>query len=124
VADSGVRFQVLLTSGLCAMILEAGVVQLGRPTLKAKFLMLFTALTAAGCMTEGQFLASRQPTAMEVAVSRGQSEMKCPSAAGEVLSQEFTQTVQTPIVQAGYGGYLRSALRVAANGASIRSFAR
>jgi hypothetical protein len=72
--------------------------------LKAKFLMLFTALTAAGCMTESQFLASRQPTAMQVAVSRGQSEMNCTSATGEVLSQEFTQAVQTPIVQAGYSG--------------------
>ena len=72
--------------------------------LKAKFLMLFAALTAAGCMTEAQFLGSRQPTAMEVAVSRGQSEMKCPSATGEMLSQEFTQAIQTPIVQAGYSG--------------------
>ncbi len=76
--------------------------------LKAKFLMLFAALTAAGCMTEGQFLASRQPTAMEVAVSRGQSEMNCPNATGEMLSQEFTQ----------------AALRVAVNGESIRFFAR
>src|SRR5262245_30747854 len=96
---SGVRFQVLLA-------LEAGVVFLERPILKAKFLMLFTALTAAGCMTEGQFLASRQPTAMQVAVSHGQSEMNCPSATGEMLSQEFTQAVQTPIVQAGYSGLL------------------
>ena len=72
--------------------------------LKAKFLLFFVALMAAGCMTEGQFLASRQPTAMEVAVSRGQSEMNCPGATGEMLSQEFTQAVQTPIVQAGYSG--------------------
>src|SRR5215813_1849026 len=76
---------------------------IGRPMLKAK-LTLFAALTAAGCMTEGQFLASRQPTAMQVAVTRGQSEMNCPSATGEMLSQEFTQAVQTPIVQAGYSG--------------------
>jgi hypothetical protein len=77
---------------------------LGRPMLKAKLLIFFAALMAAGCMTEGQFLASRQPTAMEVAVRRGQSEMNCPSATGEMLSQEFTQAVQTPIVQAGYSG--------------------
>jgi hypothetical protein len=77
---------------------------LGGPMLKAKFLMLFAAIAAAGCMTEGQFLASRQPTAMEVAVSRGQSEMNCPSATGEMLSQEFTQAVQTPIPQTGYSG--------------------
>src|SRR5262245_183779 len=66
--------------------------------------MLFTALTAAGCMTEGQFLTSRQSTAIQVAVNRGQSEMNCPNASGELLSQEFTQAVQTPIVQAGYSG--------------------
>jgi len=55
-------------------------------------------------MTESQFLASRQPTAMQVAVSRGQSEMNCPGATGEMLSQEFTQAVQTPIPQTGYSG--------------------
>ena len=71
---------------------------------KAKFLMSLAALTAAGCMTEGQFLASRQPTAMQVAVSRGQSEMNCPTATGEMLSQEFIQAVHTPIAQAGYSG--------------------
>jgi hypothetical protein len=72
--------------------------------LKAKFWTLFAALITTGCMTEGQFLASRQPTAMEMAVSRGQSEMKCPSATGEMLSQEFTQAIPSPIVQAGYSG--------------------
>jgi hypothetical protein len=71
--------------------------------LKAKFLLSFAAL-AAGCMTESQFLGSRQPTAMEVAVSRGQSEMNCPSATGQLLSREFTQGVQAPVVQAGYSG--------------------
>ena len=62
--------------------------------------MVLAALAAAGCMTEGQFLASRQPTAIQVAVSRGQFEMNCPSATGEVLSQEVTQpALQGPIVQ-------------------------
>src|SRR4030095_904513 len=76
----------------------------GRPMLKAKFVMLFVALTADGCMTEGQFLARRQPTEMQRGARRGDAEMKCPSATGEVLSQEFTQAVQTPIPQAGYSG--------------------
>ena len=35
-------------------------------------LWLLAALTAGGCMTESQFLASRQPTAIQVAESRGQ----------------------------------------------------
>src|SRR5437016_4555633 len=65
---------------------------------------LIASLAVAGCMTEGQFLASRQPTAIQSAVSRGQFEMNCPKATGEMLSKEFTQAVQTPIVQAGYSG--------------------
>jgi hypothetical protein len=90
----------LFLSLLCKQV----VIFTRRPIVKAKFLMLFAALTAAGCMTESQFLASRQPTAMEMGVSRGQSEMKCPGATGELLSQEFTQAIQTPIVQGGYSG--------------------
>ena len=63
-------------------------------------LWLLAALTVGGCMTEGQFLASRQPTAIQVAESRGQFEMNCPSAKGEVLSQELTQPpIQGPLVQ-------------------------
>ena len=58
------------------------------------------ALMATGCMTEAQFLASKQPTAIQVAVSRGQFEMNCPNATGEVLSQELTQPpIQGPLVQ-------------------------
>ena len=91
---------MLLTNGLSVTVQEAGVVFLERRMLKAKFLMLFTALTAVGCMTESQFLASRQPTAIQVAESRGQFEMNCPSAKGEVLSQELTQQpIQGPLVQ-------------------------
>jgi hypothetical protein len=61
---------------------------------------LLAALIATGCMTEGQFLASRQPTAIQTAVSRGQFEMNCPNATGEVLSQELTQpALQGPLVQ-------------------------
>jgi hypothetical protein len=70
------------------------------PKSAKKILMLLAALTAAGCMTESQFLASRQPTAMQVAVSRGQFEMNCPSATGQVLSQEFMQpAIEGPLVQ-------------------------
>jgi hypothetical protein len=62
--------------------------------------ILFAALGAAGCMSQAQYLASKQPTAIQAAVSRGQFEMNCPSAAGQVLSQEITQpALQGPIVQ-------------------------
>ena len=61
---------------------------------------LIAPLAVAGCMTEGQFLASRQPTAIQTAVSRGQFEMNCPNATGEVLSQELTQPpIEGPLIQ-------------------------
>jgi hypothetical protein len=61
---------------------------------------LIAPLAAAGCMTEAQFLSSRQPTAIQAAVTRGQFEMNCPNATGEVLSQELTQPpIQGPLVQ-------------------------
>src|SRR5262245_27649322 len=63
-------------------------------------LWLLAAVTVVGCMTEGQFLVSRQSTAIQVAESRGQFEMNCPSAKSEVLSQELTQPpIQRPVVQ-------------------------
>jgi hypothetical protein len=63
-------------------------------------LLFFAGLGAAGCMSQAQYLASKQPTAIQSAVSRGQFEMNCPNATGQVLSQEVTQPVlQGPIVQ-------------------------
>lgn len=63
-------------------------------------LALITPLAVAGCMTEAQFLASRQPQAIQSAVSRGQFEMNCPGATGEVLSQELTQPpIEGPLMQ-------------------------
>ena len=63
-------------------------------------LLLFTALGAAGCMSQAQYLASKQPTAIQSAVSRGQFEMNCPNATGQVLSQEVTQpAIQGPYLQ-------------------------
>ena len=61
---------------------------------------LIGALGVAGCMNQQQFLASKQPTAIQAAVTRAQFEMNCPSATGQVLSQEVTQpALQGPIVQ-------------------------
>ena len=57
---------------------------------------LLVALT--GCTSQAQFLASKQPTAIQTAVSRGQFEMNCPDATGQVLSQEMTQ----PAIQGPY----------------------
>jgi hypothetical protein len=61
---------------------------------------LITLLVLTGCTSQAQFLASKQPTAIQAAVSRGQFEMNCPNANGQVLSQEVTQPVlQGPVVQ-------------------------
>jgi hypothetical protein len=61
---------------------------------------LIGALAATGCMSQAQYLASKQPTAIQAAVSRGQFEMNCPSATGQVLSQEVTQPpIEGPLVQ-------------------------
>jgi hypothetical protein len=63
-------------------------------------LMLLAVLGTAGCMSQAQYLASKQPTAIQTAVTRGQFEMNCPSATGQVLSQEVTQPVlQGPLIQ-------------------------
>lgn len=63
-------------------------------------LILFATLSAASCTSQAQYLASKQPTAIQTAVTRGQFEMNCPSATGQVLSQEVTQpAIQGPLVQ-------------------------
>ena len=60
-------------------------------------LALIVALVA-GCATQGQFLASRQETAIQTALTRGRFDLNCPSATGEVLSQEVTQpAIQGPV---------------------------
>ena len=61
---------------------------------------LIAALAVAGCTSQAQFLASKQPTAIQAAVTRGQFEMNCPNATGQVLSQEVTQpAIQGPYLQ-------------------------
>jgi hypothetical protein len=57
-------------------------------------------LFSTGCTSQAQFLANMQPTAIQTAVSRGQFEMNCPNATGQVLSQEVTQ----PAIQGPYFG--------------------
>ena len=61
---------------------------------------LISLLVLTGCTSQAQFLASKQPTAIQTAVSRGQFELNCPDATGQVLSQEMTQ----PAIQGPYMG--------------------
>ena len=68
-------------------------------------------------MNQADFLASKQPTAIQTAVSRGQFEMNCPDATGQVLSQEVTQ----PEIQGPYlGGEERGLFTVGVAGCGQR----
>ena len=53
--------------------------------------VLLAALAVAGCVSQGQFLDSKQPMAMQTAVSRGQFEMNCPEATPTVISRDVIQ---------------------------------
>jgi len=67
---------------------------------KSVTVIALIAALAPGCMSQSQFLASRQPLAIQAAVSRGQFDLNCASATGQVLSQEVTQPpIQGPMVQ-------------------------
>ena len=78
---------------------------------------LISLLVLTGCTSQAQFLASKQPTAIQTAVSRGQFEMNCPNATGQVLSQEVTQ----PAIQGPYmGGEERGLFTVGVAGCGQR----
>jgi hypothetical protein len=81
-------------------------------------LLLLVAVAATGCVSQAQFLDSKQGMAMQTAVSRGQFEMNCPEAAGTVLSREVVQpALQGPIV----GGLQRAEYTVGVAGCGKRT---
>jgi len=54
------------------------------------------------CASQSQFLASKQPTATEVALARGRFDLNCPAATATVLSSDYIQpVVQGPWLDAG-----------------------
>lgn len=60
---------------------------------------LVGALFAMACQTQAQFLTSKQDAALQTAERRGQFELNCPDAKGEVLSSEVVQpALQGPVV--------------------------
>jgi len=46
---------------------------------------------AAGCATEQQMLAEKQPQAIDAALARGRFDLDCPTATALVLSSDFIQ---------------------------------
>ena len=65
---------------------------------RRRWLLVAAALLfGVGCASQEKFLDSRQPRAVQTAVSRAQFDMNCPSAVGQVLSREVTQpAIQGP----------------------------
>ena len=61
--------------------------------LKSIPLAALAALTLAGCATQAPFLDSKQPTAMQTALKRGQFELNCPAAKEVLLSREVLQPI-------------------------------
>jgi hypothetical protein len=54
---------------------------------------------AAGCATQSQQLAARQPAAVQAALERGRFDLNCPTATGTVLSRDYIQpAIQGPWV--------------------------
>jgi len=57
------------------------------------------ACMGAGCPTQQQQLAAKQPVAMETALQRGRFDLNCPTATAIILSQDFIQpAIQGPWV--------------------------
>lgn len=53
----------------------------------------------AGCATQQQQLAQRQPEAMQTALQRGRFDLNCPAATATVLSNDYIQpAIQGPWV--------------------------
>jgi len=50
-------------------------------------------LALSGCQSTGQVLASDEEVATQTAVRRGQFELGCPQATGEILSSNMLQPV-------------------------------
>jgi len=64
------------------------------------FVCVVAALAGAGCVTQQQFLDQSQAMAIQTAVKRGQFELNCPAATGEVISREVVQpALQGPWVE-------------------------
>ena len=82
-----------------------------------RWLAFGTAMAVAGCVSQQQFLASKQSMAVKTAVTRGQFEMSCPTATGAVLSSEVIQpAIQGPWV----GGVQRAEYTVGVSGCDKR----
>jgi hypothetical protein len=81
-------------------------------------LIALAVASVAGCASGPPFIDEMQPEAVSMAVRRGQFEMNCPSATGEVISRETLQ----PVVQTfRYTGVTRAEYTVGVTGCNQRA---
>jgi hypothetical protein len=58
---------------------------------RIKLWLTVAALMIAGCASHEKFLESRQPAAVDAALTRARFEMNCPDATATVLSREVVR---------------------------------
>jgi len=83
---------------------------------RIEVLAVATALLAAACASQSQFLAAKEPIAVQAALRRGQFDLNCPTATAEVLSADY---VQAPGARY-YNGVDRAAYTVGVQGCDKR----
>ena len=81
-------------------------------------LAVMVGLIVAGCASGPPFIDQMQPQAVDMAVRRGQFEMNCPAATGEMIARETLQ----PLVQTfRYTGPERAEYTVGVSGCGQRA---
>ena len=84
---------------------------------RSSILAVAATLLAAGCASGPPFIDAKQPDAMQVAARRGQFEMNCPAATGELLSREMVE----PAIRARFGGQDRAEYTIGVAGCGQRT---
>lgn len=80
--------------------------------------MLLVACLVTGCVSQTQFLDSKQSMAIQTALRRGQFELNCPEATPTVISREVIQ----PALRGPYvGGIQRAEFTIGVSGCDKRS---
>jgi len=87
-------------------------------THRSKLVLAAAGLITTGCASGPPFIDQMQPEAVSMAVRRGQFEMNCPSATGEVISRETIQPVIQTVV---YTGVTRAEYTIGVSGCNKRA---
>jgi len=81
-------------------------------------LSVLAALGIAGCASGPPFIDQMQPEAISMATRRGQFEMNCPAATGEMLSRE---TIQPLVQNWRFQGTVRAEYTIGVSGCGQRT---